>query len=232
MLLEILEKLTGVFIIVYDGQHALKYTLGRAKNVVGPGVHFKWPIVQRYEIRDTRDTTLDLEPQTIQLRDDLVYDVGAKVVYQIVDLRKALIEVDNLVTGLQNRLTLAVQRVVKAQDRTTVRDFKALIAEVGAEMKPVEDEWGFKIREFGFSHFSPTPPTLEVTQLSLLVAEKLALYRKVREETRLREQSAVALISGAVVAVAPDGDVDEAPPAAAPPRPAASEPDGEAGTKE
>ena len=48
MLLEALEKITGIFVVVYDGQHALKFTLGRAQNVVGPGVHFKWPIVQTY----------------------------------------------------------------------------------------------------------------------------------------------------------------------------------------
>jgi regulator of protease activity HflC (stomatin/prohibitin superfamily) len=81
MFLEALEKLTGIFVVVYDGQHALKFTLGRAGKVVGPGVHWKWPIFQRYEIRDTRDTTLDLEPQQIQLRDELVYEVAAKVVY-------------------------------------------------------------------------------------------------------------------------------------------------------
>ena len=45
MFLQILQFVTGIFVVVYDGQHALKFTLGRAKNVVGPGVHFKWPIV-------------------------------------------------------------------------------------------------------------------------------------------------------------------------------------------
>ena len=108
MLLEILEALTGVFVVVYDGEHALKYTLGRAQEVVGPGVHWKWPVVQRFAKRGTRHTTLDLEPQVIQLSDDLVYEVGAKVVYQIVDLRKAVVEVDDLVEGLKNRLTIAV----------------------------------------------------------------------------------------------------------------------------
>ena len=91
MLLEALEKITGIFVVVYDGQHALKFTLGRAGNIVGPGVHFKWPIVQAYRVRDTKDTTIELEPQTIQLKDDLVYEVGARSVYQIVDLRKAMI---------------------------------------------------------------------------------------------------------------------------------------------
>ena len=201
MLLEILQAITGVFVVVYDGQHALKFTLGRARNVVGPGVHFKWPIVQRFQVKETKDTTLELEPQVIQLRDDLVYEVGARVVYQITDLRRAVIEIDNLVTGLKNRLVLAVQRVVRAQDRESVRDLHGMIAAVREELRPVERQWGVTIHEFGFSTFSPTPETLEITQLRKLAEEKLRLFQGFRDEGGLGEEAAVALISGAVIAV-------------------------------
>lgn len=200
MFLEILQTVTGVFVVVYDGQHALKFTLGRAKKVVGPGLHFKLPIVQSFRVEETKDTTLDLEPQTIQLNDDLVYEVGAKVVYQIVDLHKALIEVDDLQKGLQNRLVLAVQKVVNGQDRHSIRDLDAMIAAVRRELAAVEEQWGFRIQEFGFSTFSPTPETLEVTQLQRLAEEKLILFQRFRGEG-LSEQAAVSLISGAVVAI-------------------------------
>ena len=62
-MLELLQSLTGLFVVVYDGQHALKFTLGRAKGVVGPGVHLKIPIIQKFEVVDTRHTTLDLQPR-------------------------------------------------------------------------------------------------------------------------------------------------------------------------
>src|SRR5262245_2657566 len=217
MFLKLLETITGVFVVVYDGQHALKFTLGRAGEVVGPGVHWKWPIVQAYKVKETKDTTIELEPQTIQLKDDLVYEVGARAVYQIVDLRKAVIEVDNLVTGLKNRMVLAVQRVVKAQDRESIRDLKAMVAAVKTELRPVEDQWGVQIHEFGFSTFSPTPETLEITQLRKLAEEKLALYRQLRE-SGLGVEPAVALISGAVVSLRPGESVPV--PQAAPPPPA------------
>ncbi|MBX3471254.1 MAG: SPFH domain-containing protein [Planctomycetes bacterium] len=222
MLLEVLQVFTGVFVVVYDGQHALKYTLGRARLVVGPGIHFKWPIVQRFRVQDTKHTTLDLEPQVIQLQDDLVYDVGAKVVYQVVDLRKALIEVDDLVEGLKNRLTLAVQRVVKAQTRESIRDLPAMITAVKEELRPVEEQWGIRIREFGFSNLSPTPPTLEITQLRLLAEEKLGLYHRFTRAEGLTEDAAVALISGAVMAVR-EGEREPRERPAPPPPPTAPE---------
>lgn len=231
MFLEVLQAITGVFVVVYDGQHALKFTLGRAREVVGPGVHFKWPIVQRFRVEETKDTTIDLEPQIIQLRDDLVYEVGAKAVYQIVDLRRAIIEIDNLVTGLKNRLVLAVQRVVRLQDRESIRDLPAMIAAVRAELRPVEEQWGVRFQEFGFSTFSPTPETLEITQLRKLADEKLALYQRFRSEAGVSEEAAVALIAGAIIAVqggeeARDVLRNKGVPAASPSAPAPSTADG------
>lgn len=223
MILDLLQAVTGLFVVVYDGQHALKFTLGRAKNVVGPGVHFKWPIVQKFQVENTKFTTLDLEPQVIQLKDDLVYEVGAKVVYQIVDLKKAVIEVDDLVEGLRNRLVLIVQPVVKSQTRETISDLKSMIARVLEELLLVEDQWGVKIHEFGFSTFSPTAETLEVTQLSMLAEEKRRLFGEFRA-AGISTQAAVSLISGAVMAVQDAGPEDTPPdPWDEPPPPSGEE---------
>jgi regulator of protease activity HflC (stomatin/prohibitin superfamily) len=212
--LDFLQSITGVFVVVYDGQHALKFTLGRAQGVVGPGVHFKWPIVQKYDVRDTRHTTLDLEPQVIQLRDDLVYEVDCKVMYQIVDLRKALIEIDDLVPGLQNRVVMAVQRVVQAQDRHTVKDTQSMASQVHQELREVEEQWGVRILRIGFSNLSPSPASLEITQLEFLAGERLTLYRRFRE-AGLGPESAVALVTGAILATPLDGPGDAVPEARA-----------------
>jgi regulator of protease activity HflC (stomatin/prohibitin superfamily) len=205
-LLELLQLITGIFVVVYDGQHALRYTLGRAGDVVGPGIHFKWPIIQKYRVQDTRHTTLDLDPQVIQLRDELVYEVDCKLIYQIVDVRRALIEVDNLVQGLKNRVAIAVQQVVKLHDRSTVRDVATLVSQVQAELGPIEEQWGIRIVEFGFSNLSPSRATLEITQLRLLSEEKLRLYHELMATEGMLPEAAVALISGAVVTVPASAD--------------------------
>lgn len=200
---DIVGVITGLWVVVYDGQHALRFTLGRAQEVVGPGVHFKWPIIQRFKVADTKHTTLDLEPQTIQLSDDLVYEIDCKVMYQIIDLRAAMIEIDNLVQGLKNRVVLAIQTVVRKRNRRTIREAASLVAEIEAELAPVESQWGVRILQVGFSNISPSPSTLEITQLELLAAEKLALFERFRSRG-LSPEASVALISGAVVAVSPD----------------------------
>ena len=201
--MEVLDLFASVFAVVYDGQHALKFTLGRAQGVVGPGVHFKWPIIQKYTIEETKHTTLDLEPQVIQLSDDLVYEVDCKVVYQIVDLRKAIIEIDELVVGLKNRVVMAVQATLGKRTRESVRHVDSMIEEIVAELAPMQEQWGVRILQLGFSNISPSPTTLEITQLELLASEKHELYQRFRG-AGLSEEAAVALVSGAVVAVHPE----------------------------
>lgn len=201
--MEVLDLFASVFAVVYDGQHALKFTLGRAQGVVGPGVHFKWPIIQKYSIEETKHTTLDLEPQVIQLSDDLVYEVDCKVVYQIVNLKKAIIEIDELVVGLKNRVVMAVQAAIGKRTRATVRDVDSMIAEIVGDLAPMQEQWGVRILQFGFSNISPSPTTLEITQLELLAGEKHELYERFRT-AGLSEEAAVALVSGAVVAVHPE----------------------------
>jgi regulator of protease activity HflC (stomatin/prohibitin superfamily) len=201
-MLEFLQFILGVFVVVYEGQHAVKFTLGRAGAVVGPGVHWKWPVVQKYKVADTRHTTLDLEPQVIQLADDLVYEVDCKVLYQIVNLRKALIEIDDLVTGLKNRVVLAVQKVVGACNRDSIRDTQGMLEAIVEALGPVEEQWGVRILQLGFSNISPSTTTLEITQLELLANEKQTLYNRFRAQG-LSEEASVALVTGAVVAVHP-----------------------------
>ena len=202
-MLDILGAITGLFVLVYDGQHALKFTLGRAQEVVGPGVHWKWPILQKFKVEETKHTTLDLEPQTIQLADDLVYEIDCKVMYQIVDLRKAMIEIDDLVMGLKNRVVLAIQGVVRRRDRRTIRESASIVAEIKTDLAQLEEQWGVRILQLGFSNISPSPTTLEITQLELLAREKLALYGRLRE-AGLGDASSVALLSGAVVSLGAD----------------------------
>ena len=92
-----------------------------------------------------------------------------------------------------------------------------MVEAVKQELAPVERQWGIKVHEFGFSTLSPTPETLEITQLRKLAEEKLALYRQLRSDGGLGETAAVALISGSVVALRPSEAADREKEAAGPP---------------
>ena len=88
------------------------------------------------------------------------------------------------------------------QDRESIRDMPRMVEAVKLDLAVIEDQWGVKIHEFGFSTFSPTPETLEITQLRKLAEEKLELFRHFRD-AGLGVEAAVALISGSVVSLRP-----------------------------
>ena len=137
--------------------------------------------------------------------------MDAKVVYQIVNLRKALIEIDDLVTGLQNRVVIAVQSVVARQTRKTVTDVDGMCDAIRAELEPVEDQWGVRILKFGFSNISlPHHPRDHPARAAH--REKRRLYET--SAPRAHRGGAVALVSG-VVSVHPE-DPSPAPPQKAP----------------
>jgi hypothetical protein len=66
--------------------------------------------------------------------------------------------------------------VVQKKDRVTIQDTELLCDQIREELRPVEEQWGVTVLQLGFSNISPSPATLEITQLELLAREKLALF--------------------------------------------------------
>ena len=74
------------------------------------------------------------------------------------------------------------------------------------QVREIEQQWGVRVLQLGFSNISPSPATLEITQLELLARERLALFDELLA-SGMSEPGAVALITGAVVAThPPDAD--------------------------
>ena len=66
----------------------------------------------------------------------------------------------------------------KIWDRHSVRETDEMLRLIRDELRQVEDQWGVRILQFGFSNISPSPTTLEITQLELLAKEKQELYER------------------------------------------------------
>lgn len=203
MLTEALQFFTGAFVVVVEGQHAVRFTLGKAGEVVGPGLHWKWPVVQKFVVKCTRDTTLSINAQIVQVAEDLVYQFSASVIYKITDLRRAVVEIDDVSAGLTNMIAMAVQRALRKRGRGDVMNVEAISNDVQAETAQLADHWGVKIIQFGFRDLAPTTTTSGVLQARLLGAERANVYNELVKRGLPRDV-AVALISGAAIVVEPE----------------------------
>jgi hypothetical protein len=157
---------------VVSGHTGLKFSFGRATRVVGPGFHPLIPFLQVIRTLPTRDRTLDLPQQRVTTSDGLVYDVDANLVFRVVDVRRALIEIDDLDKGMIQMLGLGVQTVLRARERSSMYVSDNLDAALSATLARRLEAWGVEVSRAGFTSIKPSPRTMRVTQLGTRVGER------------------------------------------------------------
>ena len=163
-------RATGV--TVRSGQVGLRFTLGRAGKVLEPGFHFLIPFVQRAKRLPSRSRTLELEDQTVVTLDGLVYRVQANVVWRVIDIRQALIEISDVEQGLEQALALTVQEVLRAAAREDLRVSPELDRQLEEGMSRLSAPWGVEVERAGFQSIAPSNETLALVQLRQRVSER------------------------------------------------------------
>lgn len=166
---------------VQSGTNGLRFTFGRVSKVLEPGFHPLIPFVQRVKKLPTRSRTLDLPSQRVVNREGLVYNADANLVYRVIDIRKALIEIDVLERGMLQMLTLGVQEVLRRTDRISIRNTEALNLALTRTLERRLEPWGVSVERAGFPSIAPGPRTLRITQLEENTLERLGAYRGMLE---------------------------------------------------
>lgn len=164
--------LRAMGVTIESGWTGLLFTFGRARKELQPGFHLLVPFAQTAKRLPTRSRTMDLPAQRVTTYDGLVYLVDANIVYRVSDVRKALIEVDDLERGMLQMLGLAVQEVVRAASGAECSTSGALDARFVQSLERRLAVWGVTIESAGFPSIRPSPRTLRITQLSETVAAR------------------------------------------------------------
>lgn len=159
-------------VTIRTGTTGLRFTLGRASKELAPGFHPLFPGLQSVKRIPTRSRTMDLPSQRVVNTDGLVYYSDANIVYRVVNVRRALIEIDDLEKGMRQMLTMGVQEVLRATDRYTISDTEALCQALLLNLEHRLEPWGVAVERAGFPSIGPSPRTLRITQLSQKVAER------------------------------------------------------------
>ncbi|MFT5285405.1 MAG: hypothetical protein ACI8TQ_001569 [Planctomycetota bacterium] len=163
-------KATGI--TVKSGNTGLLFSFGRAKQEIAPGFRFLIPFLQIVKTVPTRQRTLDLPAQRVTTFDGLVYLVDANLVYQITDIRKALIEIDDLAKGMRQVLVLSVQEVLRNSGRESIQVAKDIDGRLESAMAVRLKPWGVDLIHAGFTSITPSPTTLKLVQLGARVESR------------------------------------------------------------
>lgn len=165
-----LVRAAGVTVV--SGTTALKFSFGRATRELHPGFHLLFPFLQVARVLPTRSRTIDLATQRVTTLDGLVYTVDANLVYRVVDVRRALIQIDRLERGMLQMLGLGVQEVLRSRERSSLRVSEALDRDLAENLARRLEPWGVSVEHAGFPTITPSAETLRLTQLAALGATR------------------------------------------------------------
>ncbi len=168
-------------ITIDSGQTGLKFSFGRATRELKQGFHIVIPFVQKVRVVPTRSRTLDIPRQRVTTLDGLALLVETNLVYRIVDVRKALVQIDNLQKGILQTFGLSVQQVLRGLDGQTARVSKELEGKLEAVLSERLSDWGVQVERAGLTSITPSNETLRVTQLHQRAMARHYVHRVLAE---------------------------------------------------
>lgn len=79
--------------IAKEYERGVVFRLGRLIELKGPGLFFKYPVLDRVRLVDLRVITLEVPPQEVITSDNVTVKVNAVIFFQVVDAQAAIIRV-------------------------------------------------------------------------------------------------------------------------------------------
>lgn len=168
------------------------------RSILGPGFHPLIPFLQRARRVPTRSRTLDLPAQKVATFEGYVFVADANLVFRIVDVKKALIVVDNLLRGMEQMLTLGVQEVLRDASLRELQSGAGLDEKLRLNLEDKVRVWGVTVERAGFPTITPSPRTLRITQLRQKVSERARRVDQLRVPTERGTRLSIASAVGAV----------------------------------
>lgn len=161
--------------IVQQHQQGLIERFGRYRKTVGPGFHMIVPFVERMQKVDMREQVVDVPPQEVITRDNVVVTVDAVVYYQATDPVKLKYNVSNFILAATKLAQTNLRNVIGDMD---LDDALTSRETINTELRQILDEatdvWGTRVVRVEIQRIDPPA---DVTQ---------AMHRQMKAERERR----------------------------------------------
>ncbi len=150
------------FKIVRPYQQGLIEVLGKFRTTVSPGLRFVVPFVQRMLTVDMREQVVDVPPQEVITKDNVVVTVDAVIYYEATDPVKLKYAVGNFI--------LAITKLAQTNLRNVVGDLQldeALVSReiINSKLRQIlddaTDKWGTRVVRVEIQRIEPPPDVTE-----------------------------------------------------------------------
>ncbi|MGH7293607.1 MAG: SPFH domain-containing protein [Polyangiaceae bacterium] len=162
--------------LVNQWETALKFTLGKLSGRVSPGVRLVAPGFQRLVKVDTRIRNRDLPYQQVITQDNVTASIDAVIYYKVVDIEKAILNVENYEAAVWDRARVVLRDVAgetRLDELLTHREQVA--AKVRAAVEQFVAQWGLHIELIALKDIQ-LPSQMQETIARKAIAERDRQY--------------------------------------------------------
>ncbi len=163
--------------IVQQHEQGLVERFGRYRKTVGPGFHMIVPFIEKMRKVDMREQVVDVPPQEVITKDNVVVTVDAVVYYQATDPMKLKYNVANFILAATKLAQTNLRNVIGDMDLDSALTSREVInTELRTILDEATDVWGTRVVRVEIQRIDPP---VDVTQ---------AMHRQMKAE---RERRAV-----------------------------------------
>lgn len=132
-------------VIIQEYERGVVLTLGRFSGIRNPGLRFVLPIIQHMKLVDTREKVVDVLPQDIITKDNVLVKVNGVVYYRVHDPRLAILDTEDYNTSTREMAQAALRASVGAHELDELSDPERLSIEIQRALEVKTESWGIKV---------------------------------------------------------------------------------------
>lgn len=191
---------------VHEGERGVKLRFGRAirdetghPRIYEPGFTLLIPFVDTLRRRHVRQQTRHFPYQRIKLKDGLIFNVEAVILFRVKDIYKALFDVDDLDTTVDDMGMTIARDEISSCTHSELEHNGTISERLLTQIKPFAEQIGIEVIRFGLTDCAPTAETANLLNAETAVRLRLQALKKACEAektswNRLNPTLAAALI--------------------------------------
>jgi regulator of protease activity HflC (stomatin/prohibitin superfamily) len=199
----ILLAVIGFFLFVYVAsgvrivrpyQRGVIEQLGKYKMTVNPGLQLIIPFIQSVRLVDMREQVIDVPPQEVITKDNVVVSVDAVVYYEPTDPQRLIYNVGNFILAITKLAQTNLRNLVgdmQLDEALTSRD--SINVNLRQILDEATDKWGVRVVRVEIQRIDP-PPDVMASMHEQMKAERTR--RAVVTEAEGRRTAAVTTADG------------------------------------
>lgn len=154
-LIELKDQLLP-WVVIEHYNEGVRLRLGKNKGKLMPGFHVKIPFVDQVLVQMVKTTTVNLSEQTITTKDNRQVVVRAIIKYEVGDVIKFLLEVNDAIDALSDMSKGIIRDQIKKRNWNQCND-DDIEKEIYKRIKTEAEKWGLKVKEVTLTDLGEIP---------------------------------------------------------------------------